>query len=130
MKPCEEVIGLDSTGFRADQASAYYAYYAYYQLRCGKDRKEWIKGAYAVGTSSMLILSSRQGYGRDGDGHYLRPLRRSAARYAQSGWLLLADAGFDCTHTRPDDLIPPIRRHGKIVARRTSHPNAKPVPIW
>ena len=61
MKPCEEVIGLDSTGFRADQASAYYAYYAYYQLRCGKDRKEWIKGAYAVGTSSMLILSSRQG---------------------------------------------------------------------
>ena len=111
MQPQEEVIALDSTGFRADQASAYYA------LRCGKQRKEWVKGAYAVGTTSLLILASRSGYGRDGDGHYLNPLRRSSARYAKHSrhWLLLADRGFDCRDTRSSDLIPPIRRHGNIV---------------
>jgi len=110
LKPSEIVIALDSTGFRADQASAYY------QLRCGQERKEWIKGAYAVGTESLLIVSAGQGMGRDGDSHFLRPLRQGAAQYAQPGWLLLADAGFDCIHTHSDDLIPPIRRHGKIVA--------------
>ncbi len=39
VQPNAEIIAMDSTGFRPDQASAYY------QLRCGKSRREWIKGA-------------------------------------------------------------------------------------
>ncbi len=30
-------------------------------------------------------------------------------------WALIADSGFDGQTTREDDLIPPMRRHGKIV---------------
>src|SRR5919198_1086058 len=54
----EDLVASDSTGFRLDQASSYY------QLRSGKERREWIKGAYAVGTSSQYIVASRHGTGR------------------------------------------------------------------
>ena len=110
LQPVEEIIAVDSTGFRPDQASAYY------DLRCGKSRREWIKGAYAVGASSQLILASRQGVDRTNDGTLLNGLRREARPYTQAGWLLVADAGFDGKHVQEGDVIPPIRRHGQLVA--------------
>jgi hypothetical protein len=53
----EVVIGIDSTGFRTDQASAYYSF------RNGWPKKDWSKSAYAVGLSSQLIFGTRNGYG-------------------------------------------------------------------
>jgi hypothetical protein len=48
-------------------------------------------------------------------------LRRDARRYGRSRgrerlWLLVADAGFDGRGVRDGDLIPPVRRHRKLVA--------------
>lgn len=110
VQPYEEIIAMDSTGFRPDQASAYY------QLRCGKLRREWIKGAYAVGTTSQFIVASRQGVDRTNDVKLLPGLRHDAKRYAQPNWMLLADAGFDGQNIQDGDIIPPVRRHGKLVA--------------
>ena len=47
----EEVIASDSTGFSPCQASAYY------QTRSGRSFREFIKGAYAVGTQTQFILA-------------------------------------------------------------------------
>jgi hypothetical protein len=41
----EVAIGIDSTGFRTDQASAYYSF------RNRRPKKDWVKGAYAIGAS-------------------------------------------------------------------------------
>lgn len=110
VEPSEEIIAVDSTGFRPDQASAYY------QLRCGKTRREWIKGAYAVGTASQLIVASRRGVDRTNDVTLLPGLRRTAKHYARAKWILLADAGFDGQTVKEGDIIPPVRRHGKLMA--------------
>ncbi len=110
VQPSEEIIAVDSTGFRPDQASAYY------QLRCGKKRREWIKGAYAVGTASQFIVASRQGVDRTNDVTLLPGLRRAAKRYAQRRWILLGDAGFDGLTVQEGDIIPPVRRHGRLIA--------------
>lgn len=110
VQPKEEVIAVDSTGFRPDQASAYY------QLRCGKPRREWIKGAYAVGIASQFIVASRHGVDRTNDVTLLPCLRSDAKRYAQRNWILLADAGFDGKTIQERDIIPPVRRHGKLIA--------------
>lgn len=89
----EEVIAVDSTGFRESQASAYY------EARSGKGYREWVKGAYAVGASSQLILAFRQGKGPGSDAVFLGGLKRDAARYGKRGkgrnWVLVGDAGFD-----------------------------------
>jgi hypothetical protein len=105
----EEVISADSTGYRLSPASASY------DSRRGRTCRAWRKGAYAVGTRSQFILAWRQGPGNDAV--FLKPLRREARRFARSRhWLLLADSGFDGQDAKPGDLIPPVRRHGKIVA--------------
>ncbi len=50
----EMTIAVDSTGFSPDQSSAYYSF------RNGRPKRDWVKGAYAVGTQSQLILGHMQ----------------------------------------------------------------------
>ena len=111
LAPREAVIALDSTGYRPSQASAYY------QTRTGRRYRDWFKGAYAVGTVSQLILAVRESHGGSAnDACFLLPLKRGARPYVKRNGLTLADAGFDCQAVTERDLIPPIRRHGKLVA--------------
>lgn len=109
----EEAIALDTTGFQPTQASVHYL------ARCGRKYDHFIKGGYAVGTSSMLILGWKQGLGPGADTLFLEPLRRQASRYGsylgrRRTWILLADKGFDAKTVRNGDLIPPIRRCGVL----------------
>jgi len=102
----EDAIGVDSTGYSLSEASVYY------QTRSGRVQREFIKGAYAIGTRSQLILCWRQGRAPSGDARLLNALRRGAHRYGRVEgrrhvWVLLADGGFDGKMARPDDLIPP-----------------------
>ena len=109
--PREAVIALDSTGYRPSQASAYY------QTRTGRRYRDWFKGAYAVGTESQLTLAVRESHGGSAnDACFLLPLKRGARPYVKHNGLTLADAGFDCQAVSDRDLIPPIRRAGKLVA--------------
>jgi hypothetical protein len=110
----EEVVAGDSTSFRLTQASAYY------QTRTGRTYTEWVKGAYAVGLKSHLLVGVASGPGSRTDFGFLRVLKRQAARVgrrcnAQRAWAFLADAGFDAKGVTGYDLIPPIRRNGKLV---------------
>jgi hypothetical protein len=106
----EEAIGIDSTGFRTDQASAYYSF------RNGRSKKDWVKGAYAVGATSQFILGTRASYGRYQDSVLLKSLRRQSRPYALRSSALLADAGFDGRQIQPGEIIPPVRRHGTLRA--------------
>lgn len=106
----ELILGIDSTGFRTDQASAYYSF------RNGRPKKDWVKGAYAVGTASQFILGTCASYGRYQDSVLLTNLRRQARAYTLPNTLLVADAGFDGRQVQPGDLIPPVRRHGALRA--------------
>ncbi len=112
MQVKEKVIAGDSTGYSLTQASAYY------RTHRGKPLRDWVKGSYAVGTSSQLILvaeSSRRNSANDAP--MLEPLRKGAERYAAGAdWVFLADAGFDCKAVTDRDLIPPIRRARRLVA--------------
>lgn len=85
-------------------------------MHSGKVRREWVKGAYAVGTTSQLIVASRQGHGRNSDGDFLNGLRRDARRCTCGPFILVADAGFDGSTVREGDIIPPVRRHGTLIA--------------
>jgi len=110
----EEVIASDSTGFSPGQASLYY------QTRSGRTYEYWLKGAYAVGTSSQYILAWQSGFGPSNDVAHIKPLKRSCARYGthenrQRTWMMLADAGFDAQELHPLDIIPPIRRGGRLI---------------
>jgi hypothetical protein len=110
----EEAIAVDSTGFTPRQASAYY------QTRRGTSSREYIKGAYAVGTRSQMILAWRAGSGHMSDISVLSGLRRQAAPYGhrvknRRHWFLLGDRGFDGHSVQPADLIPPIRRSGNLL---------------
>jgi hypothetical protein len=109
----EEVVAGDSTSFRLCQASAYY------QTRRGQQFRDWVKGAYAVGMKSRLILAWMSGAGSLPDFGFLRPLKRQVAAYGRKrdrrrDWLFLADAGFDAKGVSKLDIIPPIRRYGKL----------------
>ena len=79
-----------------------------------------------MGTDSQYILSWQSGYGPSNDVAHLKALKRGCARFGthsetrQRTWLMLADAGFDAQHLSPLDIIPPIRRHGKLI-----HPERK-----
>ena len=111
----ETVIAVDSTGYTPSQASAYY------QTRNGGVYREYVKGAYAVGTSSQLILGWRAGSAHTHDTKLLPSLRRQAARYGhhirgRRAWLLVGDKGFDGRTMHMGDLIPPIRRSGNLLA--------------
>lgn len=110
----EAVIASDSTGFSPGQASLYY------QTRSGRTYEYWLKGAYAVGTSSQYILAWQSGFGPSNDVAHLKPLKRGCARYGthenkRRTWMMLADAGFDAQELHPLDIIPPIRRGGKLI---------------
>jgi IS5 family transposase len=110
LAPREAFIAGDSTGYRTSTASAYF------QTRTGRQWRDWFKGAYAVGTQSQLILVAHQAHGGSvSDVQFLKPLRRQSARYGLPGWMFIADAGFDCRAVTDRDLIPPIRRHGRLV---------------
>lgn len=112
----EDVITLDSTGFRPTNASAYF------QTRRGKPFRHWLKGAYAVGVSSQMILAVAHGVGPSNDAPHLSTLKRRASRYGtrdergRPSWVTLADSGFDSATIGPRDIIPPIRRGGSLKA--------------
>jgi hypothetical protein len=110
----EDTIAADSTGYAFSQASAYY------QTRSGRTFREWVKGGYAVGCQSLLILAWRYGIAPSNDVPLLNGLRRDAGRYGHKqhgrrAWLFLADAGFDGQAVTDADIIPPIRRGGKLL---------------
>lgn len=105
----ELAIGIDSTGFRTDQASAYYSF------RNGRPKKDWVKGAFVIGTNSQMILGSCASYGRYQDSVLLTSLRNQAKPYSIRHRFVLADAGFDGRQIQTGDIIPPVRRHGKLV---------------
>ena len=113
MEVNEEAIAADSTSFRLNQASLHY------YNRAGKAFTDWIKGAYAVGTRSLLILGWASSRGSIPDFGFRPRLQRQVARYGcyhgkRRMWWLLADKGFDSGVFHAADLIPPIRRYGKI----------------
>jgi len=110
----EDVIASDSTGFSPGQASLYY------QTRSGQTYEHWFKGAYAVGAESQYILAWQAGLGPSSDVTHLNALKRGSARFGtheknKRTWLMLADAGFDAQELHPLDIIPPIRRGGKLI---------------
>ncbi len=105
----EVAIGIDSTGFRTDQASAYYSF------RNGRPKKDWVKGAFVIGTDSQMILGTCMSYGRYQDSVLLTSLRKQAQPYSIRHRFVLADAGFDGRQIQIGDIIPPVRRHGKLV---------------
>ncbi len=112
----EDAITLDSTGYRPTNASAYF------QTRRGKPFKRWLKGAYAVGTRSQMILAMAHGIRPSNDAPHLSTLKRRACRYGRRDargrpiWVMLADSGFDSATIGPRDIIPPIRRGGSLKA--------------
>lgn len=113
MEVNEEAIAADSTSFRLNQASLHY------YNRAGKAFGDWIKGAYAVGTHSLLIVGWASSRGSLPDFGFRRCLHRQAARFGRYAagrrlWWMLADKGFDAGTFHAADLIPPIRRFGKI----------------
>lgn len=110
----EEVIATDSTRFTPSQANAYF------QARSGRTIREYVKGAYAVGTESQLIVGWRAGSVHTSDIAALPSLRQQAQRYGHRemghrAWVLIADKGFDGRTARPGDLIPLIRRSGNVL---------------
>ncbi len=112
----EAVISFDATGYRPTTASAYF------QTRRGKPFRRWLKGVYAVGTHSQLILAVTSGSGPSNDAPHWSTLQRRIRRYGQRdadgrpAWVTLADRGFDGAHLGPRDLVPPIRRGGGLKA--------------
>ena len=85
--------------------------------RSGKRHRGWFHGAYAVGTDSQLILAVREDHAHGpNDARFLRPLKRAARPYVRRNYLSLADRGFDCRAVDSHDLIPPVRRHRKLIA--------------
>jgi len=111
LQPREAFIAGDSTGYRTTHASAYF------QTHTGRRFRDWFKGAYAVGTQSQFIVAACQAHGGSAtDVRFFKPLHRRAAGYGTQHWMFLGDAGFDCRAVTKRDLIPPIRRNGKLVA--------------
>jgi hypothetical protein len=92
------------------QASNKYDPSAYYSFRNGRPKKDWVKGAYAVGVTSQFILGTRASYGRYQDAVLLNSLRRQSKLYAIRNYVILADAGFDGRQIELGDIIPPVRR--------------------
>lgn len=114
-----EVIGIgmsssilfacDSTGFKEDSASFYYA------LRSGKKRKEWIKVFYLLDIGTQLCVSQVVCRGPSCDAPYLRHVEnKSIVR----PFIEVMDRGFDGNGNfhfgLPIRIIPPIRRGGSI----------------
>ena len=109
----EESIAGDSTSFTLSQASSHY------RTRSGKTFSDWVKGGYAVGIHSQLILGWASQAGRLPDFALLRRLKRQARRYGRydrgrRAWFFLGDSGFDAKEITDGDLVYPIRCYGKL----------------
>lgn len=110
----EAVVAIDSTYYANSQASHYYL------SRAGRTLSTPFKGAYAVGTVSQLIVAVRCGIGTGKDAYDLAPLRKCARRVGvptagrQRFQMVLTDKGFDGRQVEEGDLVPPIRRNGKL----------------
>lgn len=109
----DDAVAADTTSFRLSQASVYY------YNRAGKAFHDWIKGGYVVGTTSQVIVGWASQRGSLPDFCLRTRLQRQAARYLgkphqRRTWWFLADKGFDTGTFHPADLIPPIRRYGKL----------------
>ncbi len=114
-----EVIGIgmsgsilfacDSTGFKEDSASFYYA------LRSGKKRKRWIKAFYLLDTRTQICVSQVISRGPSGDARGLCQLEN---RVPLLPFIEVMDRGFDGNGNfhfgLPIRIIPPIRRGGSI----------------
>jgi IS5 family transposase len=114
LEELEETVAIDATGFRLTQASAYYL------TRSNRTYRHWVKGVYVVGTRSQYILAWASGTHQDHDIRFLAQLKRDVARYGRRkngkrAWVLLGDSGFDAAKLSDKDLIPPIRRGGRLV---------------
>jgi transposase len=106
----EDGIAIDSTGFSLTEASQHYL------NQQGKQFRGFVKGFYAVGIDSQMILAWRYDRGPNSDMHFLNRLRRAAHPFGNPcGWLLLADRAFDGQQARPHDLIAPRRGKKRIV---------------
>lgn len=110
----EEHVAIDSTYYAATQASLSFL------TRAGRTLRTPYKGAYAVGVESRLIVAVRTGVGTGSDAKDLGPLRRAARHYGvltatgKRQQVVLADRGYDGKAVIATDLVPPIRRNGKI----------------
>lgn len=90
------------------------------QARSGRTIREYVKGAYAVGTASPLIVGWSVGSVQTTDIALLPDLRQQAQRYGprekgQRAGVLMADKGFDGRTARREDLIPLMRRRGNVL---------------
>ena len=99
-----EVLAVDSTGLREDNASFYYA------KRSGKKRKNWRKLTIVVDTESQAILSANISIGPSNDGVILREMFEKGL--IPSCEVLLADSGYDCRGNEEIAVFRPIRRGG------------------
>lgn len=107
----EELVGIDSTGYSPTHASWHYL------SRAKRVRRHYLKGVYAVGCHSQLILAMRTELGPGSDVAAVPPLRRKVRPYVRrNGWCLLGDRGCDGRCVREGDLIPPMRRNRNLVA--------------
>ena len=107
------VFACDSTGFKEDSASFYYA------LRSGKKRKRWIKATYLVDTKTQVCVSQVISTGPSGDSKGICQLEHRAPLKA---FIEVMDRGFDgkgnFRFALPFRIIPPIRRGGSIKSWR------------
>jgi GTP-binding protein len=103
------VFACDSTGFKEDVASFYYA------LRSGKKRKRWIKVFYLLDTRTQACVSEVIGRGPSGDSWGLPKLEKKSPLRSL---IEVMDRGFDGNGNfhfgLPIRIIPPIRGGGGI----------------
>ena len=103
------LFACDSTGFKEDVASFYYA------LRSKKRRRRWIKAVYLLETQTQLCVSQVITRGPSGDA---RELQRLEDKSVLELVLEVMDRGFDGAGNFrlgiPFRIIPPIRRGGSI----------------
>jgi hypothetical protein len=103
------LFACDSTGFKEDVASFYYA------LRSKKKRRRWIKAVYLLETHTQQCVSQLITRGPSGDA---RELGRLEGKSALETMVEVMDRGFDGAGNFrlaiPFRVIPPIRRGGSI----------------
>jgi hypothetical protein len=103
------LTSCDSTGFREDSASFYYA------KRSGKKRKKWIKPVYMLETTHKVCLSQVIKRGPSQDSKFLDEVE---SRSHRKPIIEVMDMGFDGRGNFglriPFRIIPPIKRGGRI----------------
>ena len=99
-----EILAIDSTGLREDNASFYYA------KRNGKKKRSWRKLTIVVDTDSQAILSANISICPSNDSVILREMFERCL--IPSCEVLLADSGYDCKGNEEIAVFKPIRRGG------------------